>query len=210
MGSVLIRPRIKICGFTRSQDVDAAVRAGVDAVGFVFAKGSKRELNKHQAAELCRSVPAFVSRVGLFLDQDADLVRQTLQQVPLSLLQFHGRENGDFCRQFDLPYIKAVAMSSADDLKVAESEYGDAAGLLLDSHEAGGMGGTGTRFDWSLVSQGALPLILAGGLTVENVTRAIQLLKPWAVDVSSGVESAPGIKDATAIRCFIEEVRREH
>ena len=139
--------RVKICGLTRSRDVDAAVSCGADALGFVFAAGSKRVIDSAKARELVQLVPAFVARVGLFLDQDAEQVAGILDQVPLSLLQFHGREDDAYCRQFGLPYIKAVSMNSRHALKQAEGDFPDAAALLMDSHAAGGLGGTGRIFD---------------------------------------------------------------
>jgi phosphoribosylanthranilate isomerase len=202
--------RVKICGLTREGDVDAAVSAGADALGFVFAPGSKRVLESSQAARLVRRVPAFVSRVGLFLNQDAEQVARVLDQVALNLLQFHGTEDGDYCRQFGMPYIKAVSAQAGHDLGQSELEYDDAAGLLLDSHPAGGLGGTGRVLDWTRIKPGKLRLILAGGLDAANVGQAIRLLQPWAVDVSSGVEDRPGIKNADAMREFIKEAKREY
>lgn len=202
--------RVKICGLTRSEDVAIAVAAGADALGFVFAPRSKRVLTSGRAAELVAEVPAFVSRVGLFMDQDDQAVTTVLEQVPLSLLQFHGSEEAAFCRQFGLPYIKAVSMDSEDAVRLAVAEYSDAAGLLLDSHPVGGTGGTGLIFDWSLVPECPMPLVLAGGLTPGNVRQAIQQVRPWAVDVSSGVESAPGIKNEELIRKFMDEAKREY
>lgn len=202
--------RVKICGLTRSTDVHAAVLAGADALGFVFAPRSKRVLDRDQAASLVSAVPAFVSRVGLFMDQDSESVAEVLESVPLNLLQFHGSEDAGFCRQFGLPYIKAVSMAGADAVQHAERDYPDAAGLLMDSHAAGGVGGTGLTFDWSRVPQASLPLILAGGLTPDNVRKAVALVKPWAVDVSSGVERAPGIKHDELMRNFIEEAKSEY
>jgi len=202
--------RVKICGFTRPSDVRAAVVAGADALGFVFAPRSKRVLTIPRAAELVTGVPAFVSRVGLFMDQDFEAVARILDQVPLNLLQFHGAEDAAFCRRFGLPYIKAVSMDSDRAVERAGQEYTDASALLLDSHPAGGVGGTGVVFDWSLISQSSLPLVLAGGLEPANVRQAIERLKPWAVDVSSGVETAPGIKSEALMRKFIEEAKREY
>ena len=202
--------RVKICGFTRPSDVRAAVVAGADALGFVFAPRSKRVLTIPRAAELVTAVPAFVSRVGLFMDQDFEAVARILDQVPLNLLQFHGAEDAAFCRRFGLPYIKAVSMDSDRAVERAGQEYTDASALLLDSHPAGGVGGTGVVFDWSLISQSSLPLVLAGGLEPGNVRQAIERLKPWAVDVSSGVETAPGIKSEALMRKFIEEAKREY
>jgi phosphoribosylanthranilate isomerase len=207
---VMNMTRVKICGLTREGDVEAAVSAGADALGFNFATGSKRLIDSSQAAQLVSRVPAFVSRVGLFLDQDAEEVARVLDQVPLNLLQFHGTEDGDYCRQFGMPYIKAVSVHEGHDLEQSEAQYHDAAGLLLDSHAAGGLGGTGHVLDWTRVKPGKLPLILAGGLTAANVGQAIRLLQPWAVDVSSSVEVRPGIKNADAMREFIKEAKREY
>jgi len=195
---------------TNHADVSAAVLAGADALGFVFAPRSKRVLEVKVAAELVERVPAFVSRVGLFMDQDADEVSAVLDHVPLSLLQFHGSENAAFCRQFGLPYIKAVSMDSESAVAQAEQAFRDAAALLLDSHAIGGLGGTGRVFDWSLVPASRLPLVLAGGLTPGNVRDAIERIRPWAVDVSSGVERSPGCKDEELMREFIREAKREH
>jgi phosphoribosylanthranilate isomerase len=186
------------------------VAAGADALGFVFAPRSKRVLTIPRAAELVTGVPAFVSRVGLFMDQDYEAVARILDQVPLNLLQFHGAEDAAFCRRFGLPYIKAVSMDSDRAVERAGQEYTDASALLLDSHPAGGVGGTGMVFDWSLISQSSLPLVLAGGLEPGNVRQAIERLKPWAVDVSSGVETAPGIKSEALMREFIKEAKRDY
>lgn len=200
------RTRVKICGLTRREDVAAAVAAGADAVGFVFAPRSPRRLAPDQAVALAAATPAFVSRVGLFQDQEAQAVTRMLDMVPLSLLQFHGSESAEFCGQFGLPYIKAVSMRQDGALEAAEAEFGDAAGLLLDSHVPGQAGGTGTPFDWSRLRECALPVIVAGGLTPHNVFNVVRQYAPWGVDVSSGVESRPGIKDPELIRSFIEEV----
>jgi len=191
------------------EDVDAAVRAGADALGFVFVPASPRFVEPTVAADLCRSVPAFVSRVGLFLDQGAEYVGEVLRRVPLSMLQFHGSESPEFCRQFGLPYIKAVSSGLENPVAAAENIYTDAAGILIDSHHTGGLGGTGRQVDPERISAGRLPLILAGGLNPENVRNAIRTVRPWAVDVSSGVETSPGIKNPEAVRRFIEEAKCE-
>ncbi|MBT8051258.1 MAG: phosphoribosylanthranilate isomerase [Xanthomonadales bacterium] len=200
--------RVKICGLTRRDDVAAAVGAGADALGFVFTPRSTRCLDCEQARELVNAVPAFVARVGLFMDQDEGDVRRVLEEVPLSLLQFHGGEAGSFCRQFGLPYIKALAMGSAGRAQHIE-DYPDAAALLLDSHEVGAPGGTGHTFDWDSIPELPRPLILAGGLGPHNVRRAVQHVRPWAVDVSSGVETAAGVKSANKMTEFINEAKRE-
>jgi len=202
--------RVKICGITRSVDIQAAVRAGVDALGFVFAQRSKRVLEPSLAAELVAQVPAFISRVGLFMDQDSDAVASVLDRVPLNLLQFHGTEDAAYCRQFRLPYIKAVSMVSDQAVQQALDEYPDAAALLLDSHAPGGVGGTGVVFDWSMIPAASMPLVLAGGLRPGNVRQAVAQVKPWAVDVSSGVEDSPGIKNEELMREFIQEAKREY
>jgi phosphoribosylanthranilate isomerase len=195
---------------TRSADVLAAVHAGADALGFVFTSRSKRALDIALAAELVAQVPAFICRVGLFMDQDAPQVSRVLGQVPLTLLQFHGSEDADFCRRFGLPYIKAVSMDSDQAVLRAADEYFDAAALLLDSHRPGGAGGTGAVFDWGLIPAVSMPLVLAGGLTPSNVRQAVEQVKPWAVDVSSGVEDSPGVKNTEKIREFIKEAKRDY
>jgi phosphoribosylanthranilate isomerase len=202
--------RVKICGITRLQDLQAAVTAGADAVGFVFAPESRRALPAAQAAALAAEVPAFIARVGLFMDQEYDVVAGVLDRVPLSLLQFHGREAPAFCRRFGRPYIKALGMRSAPDLAQAAAAFADAAALLLDSHAQGQAGGTGQVFDWGRVPRLGRPLVLAGGLTPDNVRAAVQRVRPWGVDVSSGVEDAPGIKNAGKIEAFIREAKSEH
>ena len=202
--------RVKICGITRMQDLQAAIAAGADAVGFVFAAGSPRAVQPEQAAALAAAVPAFVARVGLFLDQDHDEVARVLERVPLSLLQFHGREDPEFCRRFGRPYIKALGMGAAADPGRAAAAFADAAALLLDSHAPGLPGGTGQAFDWNRVPRLGRPLVLAGGLTPDNVRAAVERVRPWAVDVSSGVEDAPGIKNAGKIELFIREAKREN
>lgn len=199
--------RVKICGLARIADIHAAAIAGADAVGFVFVPASPRAIGADLAAKLAQAVPPFVERVGVFGDADAAQVRATLGAVALSLLQFHGREEPAFCRQFGLPYVKAVS-SAEMSVEEAERRYADAAGILVDSHEPGGLGGTGRTLAWDQLTPGRLPLILAGGLTPANVATAVRAVRPWAVDVSSGVETAPGVKDPDAIRRFIEEAKR--
>jgi phosphoribosylanthranilate isomerase len=202
--------RVKICGITRLEDLRAAVAAGADALGFVFARRSLRRLEPEHAAALVQKVPAFVSRVGLFMDQEATEVRRILGQVPLNLLQFHGQEDAAFCRQFGLPYIKALGMGSGPSLASAEQEFADAAALLLDSHRAGEVGGTGQTFDWAAIPALQLPLVLAGGLDPANVREAVRRVRPWAVDVSSGVEDAPGVKNVAKMRTFISEAKSDY
>jgi phosphoribosylanthranilate isomerase len=198
------RVRIKICGLTRAGDVQAAVRAGADAVGFVFAH-SRRRIEADRARELASGVPEDVLRVGLFMDQAAAEIGRILERVPLDLLQFHGGEGNAACRAFGMPFLKAISMSSGNAPAEALS-YPDAAGLLFDSHGAAG-GGTGRTFDWARIPACPHPVWLAGGLNPANVAEAIRVARPWAVDVSSGVEDAPGVKNAAMITEFIEAAR---
>ncbi|MEJ2383925.1 MAG: phosphoribosylanthranilate isomerase [Xanthomonadales bacterium] len=202
--------RVKICGITRPRDVAAAVAAGADALGFVFTERSRRWVDPRQAAGLVRAVPAFVCRVGLFMNADPDEVRRTLRHVPLNLLQFHGDESADHCEQFDRPYIKAVSMAAGSDWRAVLREHRNAAAFLLDSHAPGAAGGTGRVFDWDSIPPIDAPIVLAGGLTCENVAEAVRRVRPWAVDVSSGVEDAPGIKNPSKMRQFISEAKREN
>ncbi len=202
------RTRIKICGLCRLQDLEAAVSIGVDAIGLVFCPASPRHLEPQQARELVRSVPAFVSVVALFLDPDAGLVDAVLDQVKPEILQFHGREPAGFCRGFGRRYMKAISMGNgARPAEDQMAEHASACGFVLDSHSPGGMGGTGLGFDWSRVpAQGGERLVLAGGLHPGNVGEAIRAARPHAVDVSSGVESAPGIKSAAKMADFVRAV----
>ena len=204
--------RVKICGITRSEDAIHAANEGVDAIGLVFYERSPRFVTSEQAAEISKSLPAFVTSVALFKDADAGTIQRVLDHVQIDLLQFHGSESAEFCRQFALPYIKAIGMEGgssvhAEVLRQAES-YSDARGLLLDSHAPGAAGGTGESFDWDSIPAGLPhPIILAGGLDVDNVAEAIASVKPYAVDVSSGVESDKGIKDAGLVTAFMNRVR---
>ena len=203
-----MRTRIKICGFTRPDQARRAAEYGADAVGLVFYPPSPRNVSPEQAAAICEVLPPFVTPVGLFVDADPDLVRDVLRQVPLALLQFHGDETPDYCRQFDLPFIKAVRVKPGLDLVQYARNFSQSRGLLLDAYVAGTPGGTGERFDWSLIPEGfGRPLVLSGGLDADNVAEAVRRVRPWAVDVSSGVESAKGIKDAAKIAAFIAGVR---
>ena len=199
--------RIKICGLTRRTDLDAAVRLGADAIGLVFYPPSPRYVDLALAAELAGRVPPFVTRVGLFVNAEAAVVRATLAEVPLDMLQFHGDETAEYCHQFGLPYLKAARMQAGLDLVEYAASYPTARALLLDAFVEG-YGGGGQCFDWSLIPrQLALPIILSGGLTAENVGEAVRQVRPSAVDVSSGVESAKGIKDVQKMAQFIAGVR---
>mgnify|MGYP000371402404 CR=1 FL=1 len=198
--------KIKICGLTRSEDVKIVVAAGVDAVGFVFA-ASPRRISPQQAMQLSSHVPDGVLRVGLFLDQGKAEIEQVLNAVTLDVLQFHGSESRQECNDFGLPYLKAVAVMDDHSAKQAERDYPDAMGLLLDSHKAGEPGGSGKVFDWTMLRPLSMQVWLAGGLNAANVGRAIHRVKPYAVDVSSGVETAPGSKDAGRVRAFVMAVK---
>ena len=199
---------VKICGITRVEDALAAARLGARALGFVFHADSSRNVAPQRAADIVRGLPPFITAVGLFVNADAGDVERVLAQVPLDLLQFHGEETPEFCARFGAPYIKAARVRAGLDLLQYARDYRAARGLLLDAFAAGAHGGTGTVFDWSLIPRELpLPVILSGGLTPENVAGAIRRVRPWAVDVSSGVEAAPGIKDTRKIAAFMKEVR---
>lgn len=199
---------VKICGITRVEDALAAARAGAHAIGLVFYEPSPRYVTPARAAEIVRVLPPFITTVGLFVDAAADQVTAVLSQVPVQLLQFHGAETPAFCRQFGRPYVKTVRMKPGVDLLQYARDYHDAKALLLDSYVEGLHGGSGAAFDWSRVPEGLpLPVILSGGLTAENVGDAVRRARPSAVDVSSGVESTKGVKDAARIAAFIKGVR---
>lgn len=203
----MIRTRVKICGITRPEDALAAARAGADAIGLVFYPPSPRAVTRERAREIVQVLPPFVSVVGLFVNAQPAEVRAALAALPIDLLQFHGDEAPEECRIYGRPYIKAVAMAPGIDLQAVARRYVDAAGLLLDTHREGVRGGTGEAFDWSQIPPGLdRPIILAGGLTLENVAAAVQRVRPYAVDVSSGVEVSKGIKDAARIEAFIRGV----
>ena len=201
--------RVKICGLTRPEDIDAAVSGGADAIGLVFYAPSPRAVSIAQARELAARVPAFVTVTGLFVNPEHKWVEQVLEAVPLDLLQFHGDEPAEFCASFGRRWIKAVRVREAGQIEAAFQEYRNASGLLVDAWDPNRYGGTGQSFNWSLIpAERPLPLILAGGLTFANVADAIEQVRPWAVDVSGGVESGKGRKDATKLTDFFNEVRR--
>ncbi len=212
MNRTLFRTRIKFCGFTRAGDVRLACELGADAIGFVFAQDSSRRIAAEEARAMRQALAPLVDAVALFMDNPLDDVREVIRQVRPSLLQFHGDEDDAFCRGFGVPYLKAIAMGS----EIAgqhpgnlHTRYPGAAGFLFDSHGGGETGGSGKSFDWSRIPAGIQkPFVLAGGLNAENVFEAIGATLPWGVDVSSGIESAPGLKDGDRMRRFVEEVRR--
>lgn len=204
-----MRPRIKICGITTPEQAMTAAESGVDAIGLVFYENSPRAVDVKTARAIADATPAFVSVVGLFMDATADRVTTILEAVPLELLQFHGREAPTFCRGFGRRYMKAVGMLAGADPVAAGREYDDAAALLVDSHAGSRAGGSGEVFDWSTLPETiGRPLVLAGGLNPDNVGEAVRNVRPWGVDVSSGVETGPGRKDSALIRRFVSEVHR--
>lgn len=199
--------RTKICGITRPEDAAAAARLGADAVGLVFYPQSKRAVTPAQAAQIVAALPPFVSAVALFVNESADNIRAVLRQVPIDTIQFHGDEDDAFCRQFARPYLKAVRVRHAEDIRAASSRFPNARAILFDAYHPQAYGGTGQSFDWTLLARYAgKPWILAGGLTPENAAEAVRISGAAAVDVSGGVESAAGIKDAAKIAAFLRSV----
>ncbi|HEY8570632.1 phosphoribosylanthranilate isomerase [Microbulbifer sp.] len=200
--------RVKICGITSVEDAVLAVEAGADALGLVFYPPSPRHVTPEKAAEIARAVSPFVVLTGLFVDAHPEQVEGVLAHVPLNLLQFHGDENAPYCRQFHRPYIKALRMKPELNPVEAMAAFPDARGILLDAYRKGVPGGTGDTFDWQRVPQDSgRQIILAGGLTPENVAGAIDAARPQAVDVSGGVERSPGRKDVARVRAFIRAAR---
>ena len=200
-----MRTRIKICGLTREADIDAAVQAGADALGFVMWPGSKRALTPERLAQLSARVPPFVTRVGLFVDQEPDLIANCAPW--LDMLQFHGEEPPEACELYGMSWLKALRMRDDIDLHEQAERYHRSRGLLLDAYRPGVPGGTGDTFDWSRVPGDlALPIILAGGLTPDNIARAVHQVAPHGVDVSGGVEAGAGCKDHDLIKAFIDRV----
>ncbi|NUS59665.1 MAG: phosphoribosylanthranilate isomerase [Lysobacter sp.] len=215
MSRTLFRTRIKFCGMTRAGDVRLASELGVDAVGFVFAEGSPRRLEPEEARVLRNAMEPLVDAVALFKDNPIEDVRAVVKQVRPSLLQFHGSEDDAFCRGFGIPYIKGIPMRGLDPADRAiqatqlQMRYPGAAAFLFDGHAEGQPGGTGQIFDWSTIPTGlGKPFVLAGGIRPDNVFDAVISTLPWGVDVASGIETAPGIKDGDKMRRFVEEVRR--
>ena len=199
--------RIKFCGITRSEDMATAVSLGVNALGFVFCSPSPRALDIGVAQKLLSNCPPFITRVGLFMDQEASTIKDILAHVPLDLIQFHGSESESFCASFKRPYIKSIAMRAGQANALFE-QYPSAQALLLDSNDLGQPGGSGEVFDWqSIPTQVNKPVVLAGGLNADNVAAAIKQVRPYAVDVSSGIESDKGVKDKIKMKQFVKAVR---
>lgn len=202
-----MRTRVKICGITRIEDALAAVACGCDAIGLVFYDKSPRNVSPIQAATIVAALPAFVSAVGLFVDASAEAVCATLAKVRLDLLQFHGEESADYCRQFHVSYMKAIRVRAGTNLIQCANDYADAKALLVDAYSEGVAGGTGQVFDWNLIPANlTISVVLAGGLNAGNVGNAIRQVRPYAVDVSGGVEREKGIKDADKIAAFMRGV----
>ena len=199
--------KIKICGFTIAENAQQAALAGVDAIGLNFYTKSPRHVNISSAREIVAALPPFVNKVGLFVNANPSLIDEVLCEVALDTLQFHGDESPSDCAQYEMPFIKAIRVSPEVDLIKTANEYSQAGALLLDTYQSDFYGGSGKSFDWSLAKiELDLPIILAGGLTPDNVSAAIDIVQPYAVDVSSGVESAKGFKDIDKIRAFISSV----
>ena len=202
------RTRVKICGLTSVEDAMRAVNAGADAIGLVFYAPSPRNVSLEQAEAISASVPAFVTKTALFVNPSVAEVQAVLQTGSIDLLQFHGDESPEFCEQFQCSYIKAIRMREGIELESIAQQYHQASGLLLDAYKAGVPGGTGEQFDWQRVPKHlSKPIILAGGLTPENIQQAIEQTQPWAVDVSGGVEQSKGIKSAEKIEQFMSRVK---
>lgn len=203
------RTRVKICGITRPEDAVSAAQLGADAIGLVFYAKSPRSVSIDQARSICDALPGFVTTVALFLNPDDEWVRQVVANVKIDLLQFHGTETVNFCESFAKPYIKALGVSGEDNVVERVKSYASARSVLLDSHVHGAAGGTGETFAWlSIPEELRRNIILAGGLNPDNVAQAIQQVRPYAVDLSSGVESAPGIKDINLMTRLMQEIKR--
>ncbi len=199
--------KIKFCGITREEDAIAAAAVGADAIGLNFYPSSPRATTLQQAQSIINALPPFITTVGLFVNEDASRVQQVLDQVMLDRLQFHGDETPAYCQQFNKPYIKAIPIDENTDIATACQQYQSAVACLLDTSHPTLKGGTGKVFDWRLVPRDCpCPIILAGGLTPENVGAAIKQVKPYAVDVSSSIEKEPGIKDFAKLQAFAKEV----
>jgi len=200
--------RIKICGITRVEDGLAAAQCGADAIGLVFAEKSPRHVSIEAAQAIGGALPPFVTSVALFVDAAPALVNEVITRVRPACLQFHGEESPEYCASFGVPWLKAARVRPGLDLLQFATRYGAAQGLLLDAYSPAAPGGTGERFDWGLIPPNMpRPIVLAGGLTPSNVGEAVRFARPWAVDVSSGVEAAPGIKDAKKMAAFVKEVK---
>lgn len=202
-----LRTRVKICGFTQVNEAAAAAQLGVDAIGLVFYPPSPRNVTIQQAKKIVDALPAFVTVVALFVDEQESQIKQVINEVSIDCIQFHGEEKANECRVYNKPYMKAIRMKPGLDILKITGQYHDASALLLDAYHPGIKGGSGSQFDWDLVPKDSvLPIVLAGGLQVDNVRQAIQSVRPYALDVSSGVEATKGIKDVVKMAAFIREI----
>lgn len=202
-----MRTRIKICGLTQVSDAVAAANLGVDAIGLVFYPPSPRHISIEQAIKIVNALPAFVTVVALFVDEQAARISEVLNRVSIDCIQFHGDESVEACRIYNKPYVKAIKMKQGLDVVALAKQYNDASALLLDADHPEIKGGSGSKFNWCLVPENcSLPVILAGGLSVDNVKQAIKSVRPYALDVSSGVESVKGVKDVAKMTAFIQQI----
>ncbi len=199
--------RVKFCGLTNEEDIARAVKLGVDALGFVFYSPSSRSVAPDHAAMLTSSVPAFVTRVGLFVNEEPETIQKVFERTRLNLIQYHGDESPEFCDAIGLPFIKAFRVRPGIDIQTEMNRYPNASGFLLDAYVKGQPGGTGERFDWGLIPQSNVPVILAGGLSPDNAKDAIEQVAPWALDVSGGIETKPGRKDPDKMARFMKACR---
>ena len=202
-----MRTRVKICGFTRTEEAVYAAQLGVDAIGLVFYPPSPRHVEIEQALSIVNALPAFTSVVALFVDEQEDRIREILTRVPIDCLQFHGDEPAETCRIYGKRYIKAIRMQDNTDIDALAKQYHDADGLLLDAYHPDTKGGTGSQFNWDLIPEHcSLPIILAGGLDETNAKQAVQTVRPYALDISSGVEIKKGVKGSLKMAAFIQQV----
>jgi len=205
----MMRTRVKICGFTQAKDAVVAANLGVDAIGLVFYPPSPRYVSIEQAKEIVAALPAFVTVVALFVDEQESQIREVLSHVSIDCIQFHGDESAAACRVYNKPYMKAIRMKPGLDISEIARQYNDATALLLDAYHPGIKGGSGSQFDWDLIPEDcSLPVVLAGGLQLDNVRQAIQSVKPYALDVSSGVEAEKGVKDVAKMTAFIQQINK--
>lgn len=203
------RTRVKICGITRPEDAVKAASLGVDAIGLVFYEKSPRNVSLQQAKQICEALPGFVTVVSLFMNPEEKQVNEVIEACPVDLIQFHGKESAEFCELFKRPYIKALGMADENSLSESAKLYAGAKVLLLDSHAKGAAGGTGETFNWETIPEEYRhSIMLAGGLKPANIAEAIRTVRPYAVDLSSGVESRAGIKDAELMTQLMNEVKR--
>lgn len=201
------RVRVKMCGMTRSEDIAYAVNLGVDAIGFIFYSKSTRYISIEQAKVLLKGLPAFVDPVAVLVNPERDLVQKIIDELPIQFLQFHGDESAEFCQQFKTPFIKAIRPHSVADIQQAAQEFAMACALLLDTPSTVARGGTGVAFDWKIIPQElTMPYILAGGIKESNVLQALELGHPYAVDLCSGIEASPGIKDHDKMSRFMQKL----